>query len=501
MLPCLPASPAAAPSAHPTPAPAGPPAPVAAWLHRARAAIAAGHTADALEALCAASAVDIQQHRQHYLASAVQAGEVADLYAQALAPIAAVAPPFQPPPPPSGQLRIAYLVPNLVQGQAASLNVVRYAECHDRDRFDVHAVITDELFARTPPSPRLHLPSLTSSVAAGPLLSRLRAAATVHLLPSTGDLLTASAAALRPLRALGFHAAIFVASPACPIQATLAALRLAPRQYNLNIGVPLLSPGIDAVIYNNHHRAEADLPELTARKIARHTALTAGGNAREIAARVAGLDRARIAAQFRATLDPAVPPDAPLLLSIANQLPTRMLHGTFTADLARFLKAHPQAHFLAVGGQSEAYAPVLRQLASAGVADRVRTLASQSDILPTLLAADLLLNEYPEGGGNTVIEAMAAGLPVVALHAGERHAEHIGALLLGPQASRTHHDYWSAASALLTDPGLRAARAAEARDRALNELDYTAITACYQRILSGDLSQPPSHAAPLPTAA
>ncbi|MFN8816218.1 MAG: hypothetical protein ACK5ZV_05745, partial [bacterium] len=204
----MPASPAAAPSAHPTPAPAGPPAPVAAWLDRARTAIAAGHTADALEALCAASAVDIQQHRQHYLASAVQAGEVADLYAQALAPLAAVAPPFQPPPPPSGRLRIAYFVPNLVQGQAASLNVVRYAECHDRNRFDVHAVITDELFARTPPSPRLHLPSLTSSVAAGPLLSRLRAAATVHLLPSTGDLLTASAAALRPLRALGFHAAI-----------------------------------------------------------------------------------------------------------------------------------------------------------------------------------------------------------------------------------------------------------------------------------------------------
>ncbi|MEX0716981.1 MAG: glycosyltransferase family 4 protein [Planctomycetaceae bacterium] len=59
--------------------------------------------------------------------------------------------------------------------------------------------------------------------------------------------------------------------------------------------------------------------------------------------------------------------------------------------------------------------PFLRLAGRLGVSDRVHLLGGRHDVLPFLLAADLLLHpSYMENTGGVLIEAMAAGLPILA---------------------------------------------------------------------------------------
>ncbi|MEX0700881.1 MAG: glycosyltransferase family 4 protein [Planctomycetales bacterium] len=59
--------------------------------------------------------------------------------------------------------------------------------------------------------------------------------------------------------------------------------------------------------------------------------------------------------------------------------------------------------------------PFLRLARRLGVADRIHLLGGRHDVLPFLLAADLLLHpSYMENTGGVLIEAMAAGLPILA---------------------------------------------------------------------------------------
>jgi glycosyltransferase involved in cell wall biosynthesis len=101
-----------------------------------------------------------------------------------------------------------------------------------------------------------------------------------------------------------------------------------------------------------------------------------------------------------------------------------------------------------------------------------------------LKSCNVLLNEYPEGGGNSVIETMGCGVPVVAMQAGPRHAECIGAELVGPDAIPTNDidAYWRLAETWIRDPQAAAAAGARQRARALAELDYGVICDAYERI-------------------
>jgi hypothetical protein len=74
--------------------------------------------------------------------------------------------------------------------------------------------------------------------------------------------------------------------------------------------------------------------------------------------------------------------------------------------------------------------------------------------------------------------------PVVAMQAGPRHAECIGAELVGPDAIPTNNidAYWRLAETWIRDPQAAAAAGARQRARALAELDYGVICDAYERI-------------------
>lgn len=451
-------------------------------LLRAQAALQAADPDAALQNIALAATLDIQQHQQAFLAGAQPAAALANLYTQVFDAIA-LAPATLPP---RDARSILLSIPSFIQGQAASHNILRLAEHLAANHWRVGLLITDEFTRREPPLAHLDFPDAPSERLGEDLLRRARRIAAVALVPTSGTLLDAIESAINLARA--FRPTLFaaVASPACPVHAALFAARVAPVQVNLSIGVPLPIRGVDAVIANNPRRHALDAPFLRSLGITPLHVETSGGDAASGPA---------IPAESRASL--GLPEHAPVLASAGNVLPRRLLASTFAHDLARFLRDHPDAWWLAVGPGD--FRPVEEILLAAGVRDRCVFAGRRTDIRPALKAADLLLNEYPEGGGNSVIEAMGAAVPVLAMHAGDRHAECIGALLVGDDALPTNDPaaYWQRAHDWITTPDLRHDAARRQQRRALHHLDYAPINRAYlehfERLLA-DLV-PSAHAA------
>jgi glycosyltransferase involved in cell wall biosynthesis len=160
-------------------------------------------------------------------------------------------------------------------------------------------------------------------------------------------------------------------------------------------------------------------------------------------------------------------------------------HGT--ADLARCLfsalERRPELGALVVGDGPGL--PLLRrETGSAGLADRVRfTGAVDADRVPGLLAAcRIVLALYPPAGENEfyfsplkVLEAMAAGLPVVATRQGQIGdlvRDGVDGILVGPG------DWQAAARALLdlaADPERSSAMGRSAMERCRERFSWSAV--------------------------
>lgn len=447
------------------PAPAQPQFPphIGGCLKPALAHAQAGRLAQAIECVAAGAVADIQHHQQAFLRDAAHAGVLCDLYAEILlmagiTPHAALAGVQHDA---SEPVRLLYVVSSMVDGQAASANIARFCRLHAPRRFDTHILCVEEFTQRAPALGFLKYPDAPSSRVGASVIASLPPA-TLTLLEPVGDLLAAARQAIIAGRALQPHVAVFVGSPACPVQAACAFARIAPRQINMNIGVPLPMRGIDQIIYNSPRRWARDRDDLAARGIVSSTVQTSGGDAR------AGL---ATIPEPREKL--GVPADALLLVTAGNRLPQRMLAGDFAADLASFLNRHPSAWWLGVGPGD--FTGALRVLGPRAVA-----IGPRADIRPVLKAADVYLNEYPEGGGNTIIESMGCATPVVAGDFGPRHAQHIGAALSDHASITTREAYWGLVESLASDPAARRTLATRQQARALNTLDHSVIARAYE---------------------
>jgi len=80
-------------------------------------------------------------------------------------------------------------------------------------------------------------------------------------------------------------------------------------------------------------------------------------------------------------------------------------------SILNVLRAHPDTHYVAVG--LGAPPPFLQRLLTPDILSRVRTIGRVKDFLSVLSMADVVVDTYPSGGGMTVVDAMAIGIPVV----------------------------------------------------------------------------------------
>lgn len=119
--------------------------------------------------------------------------------------------------------------------------------------------------------------------------------------------------------------------------------------------------------------------------------------------------------QTRAEL--GVAEEEPLILQVAR-LDGLKDHRTAIRAFARVVAEQPAAKLMLVGDGPEQRA-IEEEIAERSIADRVQQLGLRDDVPRLLRAADLfLLTSISEGIPLTVIEAMGAGLPVVATRVG-----------------------------------------------------------------------------------
>jgi glycosyltransferase involved in cell wall biosynthesis len=164
-------------------------------------------------------------------------------------------------------------------------------------------------------------------------------------------------------------------------------------------------------------------------------------------------------------------------------------HTFFLKAWAEVCRAWPDAVALLVGDGPEraALEALAREL---GVAERVRFLGSRTDVPALLAISDLLVHPSTEEGFcNAILEAMAAGRPVVATDVGgNREAVVDGETgLLVP--SRAARPLAAAIASMLERPDLAKRMGIAARQRVAAEFDRSVMVRRYEDVYDGLLSR------------
>lgn len=109
--------------------------------------------------------------------------------------------------------------------------------------------------------------------------------------------------------------------------------------------------------------------------------------------------------------------DAIVVLTVARLDPIKD-HRTALAAIARAVRQIPQLRYLIVGDGPQRES-IEREITSLGLRDTVSMLGTRRDVNAMLSASDIfLLTSVSEGIPVTILEAMAAGVPVVATEVG-----------------------------------------------------------------------------------
>jgi glycosyltransferase involved in cell wall biosynthesis len=111
-------------------------------------------------------------------------------------------------------------------------------------------------------------------------------------------------------------------------------------------------------------------------------------------------------------------PEGTPLVGIVGRLAPEKGHGVFLAAAAEVARRLPSARFV-VAGDGPLREMLELQARELGIADRVAFLGAVRPVAPVLAALDLLVvASHFEGCSNVILEAMAAGRPVVATSVG-----------------------------------------------------------------------------------
>ena len=172
-------------------------------------------------------------------------------------------------------------------------------------------------------------------------------------------------------------------------------------------------------------------------------------------------------------IDPPAEPPGPPVVGIVGRLAPWKGQHVFLDAMALVRREVPEARFRLVGsalfGENDYEASLRRRAAEADLAGGVEFAGFEADVWAALAAMAVVVHASttPEPFGQVVVEAMAAGRPVVATDAGGVRETVVNGVtgLLVPTGDAPATA--AAVTRLLRDPALRRRLAAAGRDRAV----------------------------------
>lgn len=172
--------------------------------------------------------------------------------------------------------------------------------------------------------------------------------------------------------------------------------------------------------------------------------------------------------------DLGIPNTAAAIVMVGNLRPIKD-HPTLLKAMGRVVEGHPNVHLVLVGeGTEQQRLIVLAE--SLGIRDRVTFAGARKDVPRVLASMDVfVLSSHSEGMSNAIIEAMAAGLPVIASDVGG-NAECVADGTTGYIVP--HEDVEALANRLndlLADPGTAKAMGKAGRQRVAEVFDVQAM--------------------------
>jgi len=342
-------------------------------------------------------------------------------------------------------LRIAHVVPNLVDLCNSPTKVLRNFVTHaDREQFELRLYTTEVLTKRDKPAFAMHqITPPTPERAPETLKFLLDHDCPYWIAPVDGDFAQSAHRLAEQMARDRVDVALYHSSLATSIDCLTAHLRPTPLAINLCIGLPMYADTIDAIVYFIQATRDRDLDFWEARGI--DAPYVQGGIDQDEFANAKPLDRAQL----------GIPQQAVILGTVGNHLPGRM-GAAFCRTVAGMLKRHAHTLYFIVGrGDFTRQKQVWQQ---EGVLERVVFLGARGDVPRFTKTFDVYLNEFPGGGGMSVLEAMAAGRPVVALKSGNDHLGACGVEYVGPEHGIMTNDparYAALADRLIADPAFR----------------------------------------------
>lgn len=164
-----------------------------------------------------------------------------------------------------------------------------------------------------------------------------------------------------------------------------------------------------------------------------------------------------------------IPPDALVALCVSNFYPYKG-HEELVEAVAKVVPMYPNVIFLMVGRDSGTMEATKARVRERGIERSVRFVGSRTDVPDLLRASDLFVHpSREEGFSNAILEAMAAGLPVVACAVGgnpEAIVDRETGRMVPP---RNAGAFASAVAELLADPEKRKAMGEAGRHRATEQ--------------------------------
>ena len=420
-------------------------------LDFAQQALALGYENLGMEAASAAMVLDAQADYE-LTRTPETLREVARLYEQ-------VACRHLPSPSPSrpslrrknGPLRVALLVPNLVDDVVAyTKRVLQFARHADSARYLLNVYVSENSTRRTSPLfPVGCLNPGSEQTGAGTLRKLRDREIPVFLTPRSLPFVEAAGVLASQIEEDGMDMIILQTGIAFPIDWLATSLARIPVKVGIHIGTSLCLPGLDATFYDNPANIEREAviwePDMGARLLLRK-----GTDLDEINT-LCPPDRSRF----------GIPPQAVVIGTLSNHLHRRMSPAYLHA-IASVLRERPNAWFLAFGADAVPAATAFFE--SQGVAGRIRFGGRKERVGEALKSLDVYANEFPVGGSQSVIEAIACGVPVVAMKWSDAHPESAGAEIVGGRHAVPARDTEAYAALLRHWIDVPSARAIAARD-------------------------------------